>query len=317
MIIGFTGDVMIGRLVNEIIKKTTLRYPWGDCIELLKKNDLSISNLETTLTRSKKKVFKIFNFRSEPEHVNVLVEGGIDIVSLANNHSLDFADEGLIETLQALDSKNIRHIGAGTTIDAARKAVVMEKNGIRIGILGYTDNEPDWLATETKPGINYLQVGDIDRVKEDIARVRDKVDILIATLHWGPNMRQHPSPEFIDFAHKLIDNGIDIIHGHSAHIFQGIELYKNKVIMYDTGDFVDDYMVTPELRNDQSFLFRITVTKQGTKSIELIPTFISNMQVNIAPKTMAREILEKMSRLCAKFGTTIEIRDNKGYITIQ
>jgi poly-gamma-glutamate synthesis protein (capsule biosynthesis protein) len=317
MIIGFTGDVMIGRLVNEKIKNTSTEYPWGNMIPLLKENDLNIINLETTLTKRNLKITKVFNFKSDPEHVETLEKGHIDVVSLANNHSLDFSDEGLFETIKMLDSKNIKHVGAGTNENEARKAVIIKKKNIRIGILGYTDNEPGWKAEKNKPGINFIRVGDIETVKKNIAKIRNKVDILVATLHWGPNMRQKPTQKFIDFAHALIDNGVDIIHGHSAHIFQGIEIYKNKIIMYDTGNFIDDYMVTPSLRNDTSFLFRIYATKDSFEKIELIPVLISNMQVNTAPSKLALQILEKMKNLSAEFNTNVEIKNGQGIVKIK
>ncbi len=119
-------------------------------------------------------------------------------------------------------------------------------------------------------------------------------------------MRQRPNQEFINFAHAIIDSGVDIIHGHSAHIFQGIEVYHNKLIMYDTGDFVDDYAVDPLLRNDQGLFFIVTVTKTGIKKVELIPLLISDFQVNYAKGRQKKEILDRIKTLSAKFGTKIE-----------
>jgi poly-gamma-glutamate synthesis protein (capsule biosynthesis protein) len=319
LVIGFTGDVMLGRLVNNAIKHQTYSYPWGNILPLLKENDLNIINLENTFTRSNKAVFKVFNFKSNPKNIQTLILGKIDLVNIANNHIFDFNGEGFIETLNTLDHKNIAHAGAGSNLQEAEAAAVITKNEISVGMLGYTDNEPGWAASLEKPGVNFIYINDFgsEKIKRDVQKIRDKVDIIIASLHWGPNKRQRPTKEFIDFAHKLIDAGVDIIHGHSAHIFQGIEIYKNKVIMYDTGDFVDDYAVYPNLRNDQSFLFRIMVKKSGPQQIELIPVFIENMQVNKAEGQMAEEILRKMKGLCAEFDTQVKIIDGKGIIKIR
>jgi len=317
MIIGFAGDTMLGRLVNETISMTNYNYPWGNVLLLLKENDLNVINLETTLTRSKKKVPKVFNFKADPDKVQTLVNGRIDVVNLANNHSLDFSEEGLIETINTLDKHNIKHVGAGPNEAKAKEAVIITKNNIRIGIIGYTDNEPGWQAEKNKAGSNYIRVGDIEEVKQDAKKVRSKVNLLIVSIHWGPNKRQRPTQDFIDFAHQMIDCGIDIIHGHSAHIFQGIEIYKNKIIMYDTGDFVDDYMVYPILRNDQSFLFKITADKSGPQSIELIPVIINNMQVNVATGEMAKNILNKMKKLSEEFQTKVKIENERGLISIK
>jgi len=310
--IGFGGDAMLGRGVNAKISTTYASYPWGNVLPLLKKNDVNILNLETTLTKSNKKVLKYFNFKADPDTVKTLEEAKIDIVTLANNHILDFSEEGLIETLEVLDKACIKHTGAGRNAEEAAKATILTKNNITMGVLGYTDNEPDWKATD-RPGTNYITVGDIDRVHSDIEQIKNKTDILIISIHWGPNMRERPTQKFITFAHQMMDAGADIIHGHSAHIFQGIELYKNGLILYDTGDFVDDYVVDSYLRNDRSFLFLCEVDPKKVKSLRLIPLLIKNRQVNIAKGEDYAGCMQRMQQLSAAFGTKIT---DDGYLTM-
>lgn len=305
VLIGFAGDVMIGRLVNETIQQRGYSYPWGNTISLLKKPDITLINLETTLTTQTLAVPKVFNFKASPSSVKTLQEANIDIVNLANNHVLDFGQKGLLETIDVLDSANIKHIGAGKNIQETQQPVILKKNTISIGFIGYTDNEPTWLATATNPGTNYIKVGDSEKIKDSITKLRDTVDIIILSIHWGPNMREKPSQEFVHFAHEMIDMGIDIIHGHSAHIFQGVEIYKNKLILYDTGDFVDDYVVDPLLPNDQSFFFEVTVDKDGPAHVQLTPVIIRDMQVNIAEGNTKTTIIKKMQQLSAQFGTHI------------
>lgn len=303
--LALAGDVMIGRLVNEAIAQKGYGYVWGDTLPLLQQHDLVMINLETTLTTHDQAVPKVFNFKSDPAHIAVLKEANVHVVSLANNHSLDFGEQGLIDTLNALDSAGIKHVGAGLNKAQARKPLIIERNSITIGILGASDNEPDWQAQEDKPGIFYFDVHDCNLLIEAVKQLRPQVDIVIMSLHWGPNMRERPTQHYIDCAHALIDAGVDIIHGHSAHIFQGIELYKNKLILYDTGDFVDDYQVDEQLRNDRSLLFSVQLKKNGVQQLKLIPVVINNMQVNRATGTEAREILERMQQLSAEFGTSI------------
>lgn len=305
VIIGLAGDVMLGRLVNKKLKQTDATYPWGNMLQQLRANDLNIINLENAITTHEQKVPKVFNFKTDPKNIQTLTEGNIDVVNLANNHILDFGDKGLFDTLKTLEKAQIQFVGAGRTIKEAQKPALITKKGITIGIIGFTDNEPTWLATDTKPGINYIKVGDIDNVKKSIDQVRNQVDILIATVHWGPNMRERPTQEFIDFAHAIIDAGVDIIQGHSAHIFQGIASYKNKLVLYDTGDFVDDYRVDAQLRNDLSFLYQIEVAKDGIKKLTLIPVHIDNIQVNKATGTDAQWALDRIQKLSAEFGTQI------------
>ena len=307
--IGLAGDTMIGRLVNIAISERGYSYPWGNILSLLSSTDLNLVNLETTLTTSIDVVPKTFNFKADPDKVQTLQIGNIHAVNIANNHILDFGESGLIETIQTLNYAGIAHVGAGINIQEAKRPIIYAKNGIRIGIIGYADYPQEWAATDTKPGINYIQIGDVSPIKKDIADIRKKVDLLILSIHWGPNMRQRPTQEFRDFAHAIIDAGVDILHGHSAHVFQGIEQYGDGLILYDTGDFVDDYAVTQSLRNDWALFFEITAEKKDAKvkikQLKLVPLFISNMQVNKAEGLTAAKILEKIRLLSQEFNTII------------
>lgn len=312
--IAFAGDTMLGRLVNETINQRGHTYPWGDILPLLQKAELRIINLETTFTKSKKMVPKVFNYKADPQNVQSLIDANVNLVTLANNHSKDFGNEGLIDTIKVLDHAHILYVGAGANLQQAQQPIILEKNGIKIGIMGATDNEPTWQATETTPGINYFSVENLTSLLDQIKQLKQRVDIVIVSLHWGPNMRQRPTQEYIDAAYQMVDAGADIIHGHSAHIFQGIEIYKSKLIMYDTGDFVDDYRIDPELRNDQAILFQVIINKQGPTQVLLTPLLINNMQVNVAQGDAKHRIMKKMSQLSAELGTTIS--DN-GIATIR
>lgn len=311
--IGFMGDVMLGRLVNETIAKKGYGYIWGNLLEELQKNEINIINLEMALTHSNIKVPKIFNFKASPDRANILRLGNITLVNNANNHILDYGPTGLIETLDTLDKFKIKHVGAGLNEREARKPVIINKNGIKIGIVGATDNEPTWKADKNKLGTNYVDISKPQSLIKDIINLRQKVDIVILSIHWGPNMMQRPSADFVKFAHQLIDNGLDILHGHSAHVFQGIEIYKNKLIMYDTGDFIDDYAIDQQLKNNQSFLFNVRINKNGIEKLELIPVVISNMQVNKAINKEKKDIINKMQKLSSEFKTNI---NDSGIINI-
>jgi len=303
--LGFMGDVMIGRLVNEQISlKGDYVYPWGDVLPLILQTDINIINLEATLTTSGKKVPKVFNFKANPEKVRTLSAARIDVCNLANNHIMDFSKEGLIETARVLEEAGIKHVGAGRNISRAREAAVQERGGVTVGVIGCTDNEPDWCATEDRPGTNYIKVGDTGTARKLIEETRDEVDVLILSVHWGPNMRLRPTRQFIDFAHRVIDCGVDIIHGHSAHVFQGIEIYKDKLILYDTGDFIDDYRVEPVLRNDRSFMVVVELDKTKIVKTTLYPVLISRMQVNLSTGSEFTESVEGIKKLCSEFNTT-------------
>jgi len=306
--LGIGGDLMIGRLVNEQLNLSSPSYIWGDLHPLMRQADFNIANLETTLTRSDKIVPKVFNFKADPEKVAALEAGPIHLVNVANNHILDFSEEGLLETLNVLDRSGIGHVGAGKTLRQAQQPCILERSGIKIGFLGCTDNEPGWGATLSKPGTFYLEVGDIEAVRKPILSLREQVDFLVLSIHWGPNMLRRPKPHFQTFAHELIDLGVDLLHGHSAHVFQGVEVYRKKLILYDTGELVDDYAVDPYLRNDRSFFFVVTIEKQGLVSLRMIPTMISEFQVNRDPDP---ESVDEMERLCREFQTFPKRRKNE------
>ncbi len=299
--IGLGGDVMLGRLVNEKLNRVAPTYIWGDLLPTLRSNDVNIVNLETALTRSTQRVPKVFNFKADPKHVQALIAGNIHVVNNANNHVLDFGIEGLKETIETLDRAGILHVGAGLNAQEAARPAIIEKNGLKIGVLGYTDNEPSWKAGANKPGTNYISIEhDRQRVQEDIKKLKPEVDLIIITLHWGPNWQERPPQAFRDLTHAMIDAGADVIHGHSNHVFQGIEWYKDKLILYQTGDFVDDYAIDPSQRNDRSFLFIIEVYDKSLEKLSLVPTIIDNMQVNAANARDARESLGRMQRLSAE-----------------
>jgi poly-gamma-glutamate capsule biosynthesis protein CapA/YwtB (metallophosphatase superfamily) len=314
--IGFAGDVMIGRGVNAIISKTGYSYIWGDVLPLLRDTDINIINLETTLTSSEKEVFKVFNFKAAPDRIISLREARITIVNLANNHILDFSEEGLIETIQLLNSAGIFYTGAGINDKEAAKAAIVIKKNTAVGVIGFTDNEPGWNAGVSSSGVNYIDILESnDRYKAllQIEQLREEADIVIVSIHWGPNMCEEPSREFIVFAHEIIDAGADIIHGHSAHNFQAIEIYNGKIILYDTGDFVDDYRVDPWLRNDRSFLFWVEADKQHIRRLELIPVLISGCRVNLAKGEDYKWSMQRMQQLSAKFKTNL---NNKGEVIL-
>jgi poly-gamma-glutamate capsule biosynthesis protein CapA/YwtB (metallophosphatase superfamily) len=309
------GDVMLGRKVDEALKDHMRpEEPWGDVMPLLEAADLRIINLECAITDNEQpwtRTPKVFHFRAKPSAIETLRTARVDVCSLANNHTLDFEEQGLLDTLKHLDAAGIRHAGAGRNQnEAADPAILTVRVGHtnRVALLAFTNNEPPFAAGPDRPGTNYLPVSldpsVLRRVERAVADVREVgVDTVIFSNHWGPNMVQRPNEIFRRFARAVIDRGVDIYYGHSAHVFQGVEIYRGKPILYDTGDFIDDYAVNPELRNDWSFLFWVSVEGGRFERLDLTPVKLSYARVDLATSGEREAILERMEHLSAEMGT--------------
>jgi poly-gamma-glutamate synthesis protein (capsule biosynthesis protein) len=312
--LAFTGDVMLGRLMNEAAAVNGPEYFWGDTLPVLKEADLRLINLECVVSDKGSewtKTPKVFHFRALPWALETLKAAKIDYVSLANNHTLDFNEEAMLDMLGRLHSAGIAHAGAGKNLEEARQPAILESGGLRFGVISASDNESAWLAGKNKPGINFIPTLMRPEVLENAARqiktARERSDVVVFSDHWGPNMRQRPVSLFVSFARQLMELGADIFHGHSAHLFQGIELWEKKPILFDTGDFVDDYAVDTELRNDWSFIFMLDVSRKykRVEKITLVPTYIERFQAHLAPDFLAELIRERMRVLCGEMGTAV------------
>ena len=315
---------MLGRAVAEAIASRGLGSPWGDVMPILRQADLFLINLECALTRSTRRWydgrFKTFSFRADPEAVETLRLARVDFACLANNHTADFGMDGLLETVRVLDQAGIAHAGAGANAEAARAPAWLAAGGFRVGVVAFADHPEEWAAGPDAPGINYIPVSTEAwvrrRIEAAVGAARERSDFVIFTIHWGPNMRDRPGSDFRHFARAVLSAGADLFWGHSAHVVQGIELWEGKPILYDTGDFVDDYAVDPELRNDLSALFRFTVRPPQVVAVEAIPVVIDDMRVHLARGTQRERFLRNLTTLCSEMGTRVTQQEAEPALTI-
>jgi poly-gamma-glutamate synthesis protein (capsule biosynthesis protein) len=319
VLIALLGDVMLGRLVNDRLKTVRPEYPWGDTLPVLERADLRIANLECVLASGgEPEPGKVFHFRSDPKNVESLSCAGIDLVSLANNHVLDFGPEAFREMPALLEAAGILYAGAGMNREAARRPAVVNAAGTTVGLIAFTDNQPDWEANRS-PGVYYVPVTDADRRTAElldlVRRTRAQVGLLIVSAHWGANWGTAVPGEHRTLARELIDKGADVVYGHSPHVFRGVELYRDRPILYSTGDFVDDYAVDPAERNDQSFIFLLETDGTTPRSLRLHPTLIREFQARLGGSA-APEIAQRMQRLCARLGSRSFWREQNGYVEI-
>lgn len=310
MRIAFLGDVMLGRLVNDRLKAAEAAYPWGDTLPILRQADVTFANLECVLADGGTPMpRKVYRFRSDLKNVASLRSAAIGVVGLANNHVLDFGADALREMLAALDQHGILRAGAGLDLEAARRPAVRRVGPHAVGFIAFTDNQPDWEATGRAPGIHYVPVDDVDAgdrrvtdLLELVRRTKGRVQLLIMSAHWGGNWGSDVPPVHRSLARLLIQAGADVVFGHSAHIFRGIEVYRNRPIIYSAGDFVDDYAVDPVERNDQSFIFLLETSGSVPGRLRLYPTEINRFQTRLARRS-AGKIAERMQRLSTQLGT--------------
>jgi len=320
MRIAMVGDVMLGRLVNEALRQRVPEYPWGDTLPVLSSADIRLCNLECVISNKGKpwsETPKEFHFRSDAKNIRVLSAGGINVVSVANNHSLDYGYEAAEDMLGLLDNASIKHSGFGRSLSEAERFAALNIHQHRIGVIAFTDNEPEWEATSDRSGILFIPTELTDErtvhFLDLVKRCRASVDFLIVSAHWGPNWGYEPPREHVLFAHALVESGADVVFGHSGHVFRGIEIYKHKPILYCAGDFIDDYAIDPVERNDESFVFLLEGEADKVGRIELYPTKIEMFQANLARGAEIQRIGDKMRRLCAMFGTGLVLKKPHGY----
>lgn len=308
------GDVMLGRLVNDFLAARPPAWFWGSALPLLQGADAVLTNLECAVTRHEEpwaRSPKVFHFRADPAAVDVLKAGNVRFVSLANNHVLDFETQGLLDTLNLLDRAGIRHAGAGRDLAAAKSPAMFSLGGACLGVLAVTDNQPDFAAGPQTPGTFYGRLGKDTGLTADLCEAAVDLrsagaDVVVLTAHWGPNMVTDPPPHFQAFARELADEGgIDLFWGHSAHVFQGVEARGEGLILYDTGDFIDDYAVDPGLHNDWSFIFLIDIAEGRIERLGLVPVILTLAQVNLAEGTLADRICARMQAAAARLGTEL------------
>jgi poly-gamma-glutamate synthesis protein (capsule biosynthesis protein) len=309
------GDAMLGRLAGEALLREGADYPLGAIAPLLRGADLAIANLECAICEPAEHWHgapKAFYFRAPPLAGQALRDAGIGLVSLANNHILDYDVQGLLDTLRILDAQGIAHAGAGTDLAAALAPAIVERQGVRIGMAAFCDHQDDFAATEAHPGMAWLALHDetaaIDAFARALAPLRaEGVRWPILSLHWGPNMVSEPSARQRRLARAAIEVGWKIVYGHSAHVFQSVELYEGCPILYAAGDLVDDYAVDPAFRNDHQLLFTLELGEDALERIVMHPLFIRRCRVFRAHSAQRGWIFEQMRGLCEALGTGVRI----------
>jgi len=315
--LALAGDTMLGRSVARTLATTppqTLVAP--EIRAALSQADLVVLNLECCISergRPWEAPGKPFFFRAPPRAVELLALLGVDCVTLANNHALDYGVDALADTMDHLTAAGIATVGAGANLGQARRPAVLTARGLRLAVVGITDHPPDFAAGPDRPGVAFADLS--RQVPSWLAQlVREagaQVDVTLVTPHWGPNMTAAPVRHVRRAATALLEAGATLIAGHSAHVPHGVA----GRVLYDLGDFLDDYRVDPGLRNDLGLLFLVTLDAAGPLRLEALPLKLEYCHTRLATGEDAVWMRRRFRSACAALDTSVAWADGRLIIT--
>ncbi len=294
-------------------------YIWGDALDALARAgpDARIINLETSITTSAEAwPGKAIHYRMHPRNIGCLIAARTDCCCLANNHVLDWGHPGLAETLRTLDAAGIARAGAGRdAAEAAAPAVVgvAGKGRVLVFSLGSTSSgiPREWGVAEDRPGVNLLDdlsEATARRVASHMRAFKRPCDVIVASIHWGPNWDYAIPDAWVTFAHALVEGGVDVVHGHSSHHVKAIEVYRDRPILYGCGDFLDDYEGISgyeAFRPDLRLIYLLTLDPRDGRlmAARLVPVRMRRFRLERAGEADARWLCDLLRELGAPFGT--------------
>lgn len=305
------GDIMLGGTAGPELKRYGYHYPFLFMRGLFSGSQIVFGNLEGPLTtRGTPDPDKKYVFRSPPSKVApVLRAAGFTVLSLANNHTMDYGNQGLQDTIAALEANGIAHVGAGENLDEARRPALFHIGNQTVAVLGYSVTLPDsFYAAADRPGTAFAHES---QVRADVARARRLADIVIVSFHWGQEGSTTLRGYQIKLAHAAIDAGAAAVIGHHPHILQGIERYRNGVILYSLGNFV--FGSYSKMAQD-SLIAQLTFRHGRVAALRLIPIDVYNPDVDFQPRPLvgaqADAVIARLQALSALRQT--RLADMKG-----
>lgn len=269
----------IGPTFYDIFQNNSRYNIWGDTRKHLVNADLTLCNLKNCITHYPIKFPQKPNcYKLQPQYSDILKAGGIDYCNLANDHAMDFMGNGMLDTRYSLNELGIRYTGSGNNIDEASEPVYFKKKDTTIGILSASDHYRWFGAEEKIAGIRYIDITQNGwwNIIKQIQEMKKKCDFIIFSFNWKMKINKVES-----FAKKLIDYGVNVVYGCSAHKILPIEKYKHGLIIYSSGNFIDDYKVTNH-KNNLSYITDVYVDNGNIYCIKIRPTSRNLHQVNFA-----------------------------------
>jgi len=288
------GDIMLSRgVARESKKQGDLRHPFLKIEKYLKNSDIVFGNLENPITPGREIGAPEMILRADPGAESALQEAGFTVLSLANNHLPDFGPQGVLDTLQYLDSAGIGHAGAGKTEDEAYAAAYIEVKGIKLAFLAFADPglvPESYPAGDDHPGVALLER---EKVKAAVKGAGGKADFVVVSIHAGREYEPEPDQTQIEYARLAIDAGADLVLEHHPHVVQKVEKYKGKYIFYSLGNFIFDQKWSQATR--EGLAARIFITRAGLEKIEFLPVFINDQdQPQLMEGEAAKSVLDNL-----------------------
>jgi poly-gamma-glutamate synthesis protein (capsule biosynthesis protein) len=307
------GDAMLGRGVADAIGRTRRSPLDPDVLAVAAEADLFVLNLECCISERGERwpePDKPFFFRAPPLAAELLAHAGVDCVTLANNHALDYGADALLDTLEHLRAAGVAFVGAGPDEAAARAPALLSAGGTRLAVIGASDHPEAFAAAPDRPGIAYADLHEDPAggwLAEAVAAAGRQADAVLVTPHWGPNMTVRPSARIRAAARALLSAGATLVAGHSAHVVHGAA----RAVLYDLGDLVDDYAIDEQLRNDLGLLFLVDLDAGGPRRVEAVPLKLDFCQTRLAAGEDAAWIRRRFVGACAELGTVAVEHDGR------
>ena len=311
------GDIYLGGSATNYLKQNGYAYPFEYTKNILHNADIAMANLEAPLTnRTDAFMEKEFVLKVSPDAVGAIKSAGFDVLTLANNHIMDYGPGGLQDTVDILNKTGIKHTGAGKNSKAARTPVIVNIKNKKFAFLAYSLVFPkEYYATDDSSG---TAQGVFDNIKSDIKNIKKDVDIIIISFHWGEEQMKYPKEYQVKFARLAIDNGASLVIGHHPHVIQGVEKYKNGLIFYSLGNFAFGSFGQAIPERAEGLVAILSFSQNGGISGEIIPLNVDNRDVLFQPKPLQSEKFEVALRNIQEISNRFQVKFNakagKGYL---
>jgi len=297
------GDIMLDRSLTGLIQQHSPRYPF-ECQgiqPLLAGADIALGNLECVISDRGTRQSKTYTFRAEPKVVEGLVFAGFDVLSLANNHTGDYGDAALLDTLRLAKEAGIATIGAGENITEAHEARIIETQGLRVAFLAYNQIQPlSFAATATSPGSAFM---DRERMVADVRAARQRADLVVVSCHWGTEYAAYPNASQKELAQALAEAGAALIIGHHPHVVQGLRYDQHTFTAYSLGNFVFDFDKDYSRDTSSGAVLRCLLDHSGVKAVEFLPYSIIGYRPCLISREEGTYILQNIIQITQKQGS--------------